>query len=111
MTRRTGPDNATRELVMARDPYCLSCGGTWALVVNHRQNRGMGGSRLLDTPDNLTTACTVCNSAYEDDPKWARGYGWKLRRTDPTTVPVYYFNDGWYVLHADGTRSAVEAVA
>jgi len=30
-----------------RDPYCVHCGETTDLVIHHRKNRGMGGSKVL----------------------------------------------------------------
>lgn len=111
--RKTGPDQKTRELVLERDGHrCLTCGTTWDLTINHRINRGMGGSRLLNSPENLTTACATCNSSYENHPEAARRFGWKaLRGSDLTAIPVRAANLGWYRLDADGGRVAVEAVA
>ena len=43
-------------------PGCLRT----ATVADHRANRGMGGSRALDAPQNLVAACWPCNGRKED---------------------------------------------
>ena len=35
--------------------------------VHHLENRGMGGSRLLDTPDNLIGLCRFCHERAHRD--------------------------------------------
>lgn len=39
---------------------CNLCGAT-ATDIDHIKNRGMGGSKLLDTPDNLQALCRPCH--------------------------------------------------
>ena len=39
---------------------CAFCGAT-AVDIDHIQNRGMGGSKLLDTPENLQALCRKCH--------------------------------------------------
>lgn len=39
---------------------CNYCGAT-ATDVDHVSNRGMGGSKLKDTPDNLQALCRPCH--------------------------------------------------
>ena len=39
---------------------CEICGGK-AVDIDHIKNRGMGGSKLLDTPDNLQALCRKCH--------------------------------------------------
>lgn len=43
-------------------PGCLGEGG----VPDHRANRGMGGSDILDDPRNLILACSICNGRKAD---------------------------------------------
>lgn len=49
--------------------WCLlalpGCTGE-AQTTDHRANRGMGGSTILDDPCNLIPACTLCNGAKAD---------------------------------------------
>lgn len=62
-----------KKAVIDRDGgFCLlaldGCTGE-AQTTDHRANRGMGGSTILDDPCNLIAACTLCNGAKAD------GYG------------------------------------
>jgi len=92
-------------LYLARDLRCVcGCSGREdTLVPQHRISRGMGGSRLLDTPANILVLCSLVNGLIESDAKWAtaaRGYGWKLSRwEDPETTPFYDRGTGtWNLL-------------
>lgn len=55
-----------RRAVFRRDRYrCVICnvsGWTAGLDVHHAQPKGMGGSRLLDDPENLVSLCRPCHS-------------------------------------------------
>jgi len=60
----------TKLAVLARDNYVcviagLNCVGV-ATVVDHRANRGSGGSTVLDAPENLIACCPLCNGGKED---------------------------------------------
>lgn len=97
-----------RDAVYERDgQMCVACGSTSNLTLQHRKNRGMGGSKLLDTPQNLIVLCAVENQLLESDPLFAydgRGKGFKLfSYLEPLDCPVMYW-DGWYGLAEDGTR-------
>lgn len=92
--------------LVARDGYCLHCGETEAVSPNHRINRGMGGSKLLDYPENFVLLCSVLNGQIEADHRWARvaeEYGWKLRSwQNPREIPVYDTLKGeWHLLLSD----------
>jgi hypothetical protein len=78
----------------ARDTHCPHCGvGVPYLVPHHRKNRGMGGSKLLDTPSNILLVCALLNGAMEQQSEVAedaRRFGWKLESwQDPLVVPIY----------------------
>ena len=50
----------------------------------HRVNRGMGGSKVLDRPSNIIVMCSFMNELIERDAEAARlaiHYGWKLRQS------------------------------
>jgi hypothetical protein len=97
-----------RKLVLQRDPHCWHCGADIDLVVHHRINRGMGGSKLLDTPDNLMAVCSRYNGEMESDARvasQARGWGHKLAVWEGTDYPVFdAVGFSWWVLLPDGTR-------
>jgi hypothetical protein len=103
----------TKLAVLARDNYVcviagLNCVGV-ATVVDHRANRGSGGSTVLDAPENLIACCPLCNGGKEDaDGAYraelvARGIRVPKRATNAqtatlaTTTPVLYA-DGWHQL-------------
>ena len=99
--------------VLARDnhrcviagPLCTGAG----TIADHRANRGSGGSKALDIPENLISACPVCNGMKEDAngpyraELLARGIRVQKRATNAQTagrcasVPVLY-SDGWHYL-------------
>jgi len=84
---------------------CCHCGtDDDTLSPNHRQNRGMGGSKLLDRPSNIVLMCSMANGQLESNATFAqmgRDFGWKLvHGQDPTKTPVW-LADGWYLLDDD----------
>ncbi|MGW7090034.1 HNH endonuclease [Streptomyces sp. NPDC054871] len=109
--RRTGPTDVVRQLVHDRDGgRCVRCNTTSNLTIHHRVNRGMGSSReeWINQPHNLLTACTTCNSWFEDHPRESYSHGWKVRRPMlPVEVTVTYPGGAEYVLRPDGSRSRV----
>ena len=95
------------KLVQARDGHCWHCAREDDLVPHHRINRGMGGSKLLDTPDNLMMICGLWNGSIEADAKdavAARGWGHKLAVWESTERPVFDRFGGWWILLPDGTK-------
>lgn len=44
---------------------CEVCGAT-AVDIHHIDSRGMGGSKTVDTIDNLMALCRTCHVAYGD---------------------------------------------
>ena len=101
----------TRAAILARDPHCYHCGQTEDLTVHHRKNRGMGGSKLLDTPDNLMAVCSRYNGEMESVSgvaALARQWGHKLPVWESTGWPVFDVAGGWWFLLEDGSRVRVE---
>lgn len=88
----------------AEGPHCTRFTG---LTIQHRANRGMGGSELRDGLENLLTLCATCNVLLEQDARWAeigRERGWKLFSWEnPARVAVWFAWAGeWRVLDARG---------
>lgn len=100
------------KLVQARDEYCLHCGQKEDLVPHHRINRGMGGSKLLDTPDNLMMVCGRYNGDMESVIRVqssARGWGHKLSVWQSTEMPVFdCVAFRWWFLHSDGSKTMLQ---
>lgn len=93
-------------------PHCLG----EATVADHRVNRGMGGSKALNVPENLIAACTVCNgwkeTAYQLELNALIASGLRIHRaaTVEATLqrcretPVQGLDGEWWFLLPDGTR-------
>jgi hypothetical protein len=96
-----------RKLIFSRDDHCWHCGATEDLVIHHRINRGMGGSKLLDTADNLMAVCGLYNFEMEASAKvgaLARGWGHKLAIWEDLSSPVFDADGfAWWVLLPDGS--------
>jgi hypothetical protein len=98
------------KLVQGRDDHCWHCGVEDDLVPHHRINRGMGGSKLLDTPDNLMMICSRWNGDMEANAAVAaagKGWGHKLSAWESTGAPVFDRVGGWWTLLADGSKVRV----
>lgn len=98
--------------VFDRDGWaCVACGVQSELTLQHRINRGMGGSKLFDGYECLIVLCAGCNTRLEQDADYAelgRRRGWKLprnRRVYPAHEPVFYHGDPrQWLLDEDGER-------
>ena len=102
----------TRRILKMRDAYCWHCGHDDELVIHHRRNRGMGGSRMLDHYTNLILVCSDWNLDMESVHKQAtiaKDWGHKLASWDDFSKPVFDNISGfWYRLEDDGTKSLVD---
>lgn len=50
---------------------CEGCGGKQGAVdCHHLTNRGVGGSKLLDIPQNLAMLCRGCHDRCHKDPEF-----------------------------------------
>lgn len=101
-----------RDRVFERDGgMCAACGTTYGLSLQHRANRGAGGSKKAECFSNYLTLCWEHNARLEGDALFAakgRAYGWKCRRNvlmTPAEQPVWYvYERAWFHLEVDGTR-------
>jgi hypothetical protein len=96
-----------RKLIEGRDDHCYHCGQTEELQIHHRRNKGIGGSKLLDTPDNLMRVCAAWNYGMESDPRvasQARAWNHKLPIWEKENLPVFDRAGGWWYLQPDGTK-------
>jgi hypothetical protein len=96
------------KLVQQRDDHCWHCGVEEDLVPHHVKNRGMGGSKLLDTPDNLLMVCALYNGAMESDltvARQARAWNHKLPIWEKEKLPAFDVAGGWWYLEPDGSKT------
>jgi 5-methylcytosine-specific restriction enzyme A len=108
-TRRpkdTGPDRATREVVLDRDQGCVGCGaGPYGLQLHHRKPRRLGGrtGRDINLVVNLVALCRDCHSTVESQRAWALDLGLLLHEgEDPELIPVLHHQYGVVLLGIDG---------
>lgn len=106
-------DKRMRAKLKLRDPYCLHCGVDTDLVVHHRKNRQMGGSKLLDHYSNLLMVCEEYNFRMESSgsvAEEARTKGHKLSSWADFSEPVYDECIGtWFRLEDNGTKTVVDS--
>ena len=116
-TRDTGPDRATRELVLERDDYsCGWCGRTilgQPYSLQHRRSRGDGGSSVprINAPSNLITLCGSatspggCHLKCKQNYAEAEALGFVVSLNsihDPAEIPVQHAAFGLVLLLDDG---------
>lgn len=88
---------------------CAHCGATEGLSIQHRANKGMGGSKVLERKSNGIILDAIYNSALEqhaDLAEHARRMGWKISRYDnPAEVPYWHHpTQQWWMADDGGTR-------
>lgn len=102
-----------RRKIELRDPHCYHCGETTDLVLHHRKNRQMGGSKLLDRYDNLIRVCQQYNFLMESDAataEHAKELGHKLASWQPFQNPLFDRAAGqWFVLGERGEKTPTDA--
>lgn len=93
-----------------------------ATVADHRANRGMGGSDILDNTVNLIAACGLCNGLKETvsgpllDELKRRGLRLVRAGTNAQTLLyasdsyVQYRSGDWYRLDTTGGRQIIRKV-
>lgn len=95
-----------------RDSWCWHCGQESDLVPHHRANRGFGGSKVLDSLQNVILVCAQYNGAMESDAavaEWARDLGHKLSKFASPAAPVFdVFAKKWYNLDEKGNKYETE---
>lgn len=100
----------SRNAVLERDRHTCIVSGMYPpercsgpLTMQHTVTRGMGGSKLFDTPDLLVTMCNGHNTlatSSADFQSFAKARGWVRDRNsqhDPRLTPTLYA-DGWFAL-------------
>lgn len=79
---------------------------------HHRANRGMGGSKVLDSLQNVILVCSLYNGAMESDANvasQARDNGHKLSKFMSPVAPVFdAWARKWYVLDEKGNKHESE---
>lgn len=114
--RATGFPAVVRQTIIDRDHMaCVRCGravdaGSFGYSLQHRDNRGMGGTRdeRINLPANGIVLCgsgtTECHGWVEDHETEAARCGWVvLSWADPETVPVLTHTGAWVLLSNKGT--------
>lgn len=118
----TGPDRSTRSLVLERDDYRCFCCGTPIIgrdySLQHRDSRGMGGSKnpLKNSPANLITllgsATTECHVRVEGRHTADNVAGYWLKTGQvPADTPVLHWRLGPVLLGHDGSVEPVGRAA
>ena len=114
------------ELVLKRDGEVCQLnlpGCTYrATMADHRANRGMGGSDVLDNTVNLVAACGLCNGLKEtvsgDVLAELKRRGLRLARAGTNAQTLLYASDSyvqyrdgeWYRLDTSGGRQIIRKV-
>jgi hypothetical protein len=101
-------NNSDLRKLRARDSWCWHCGTEQGLVPHHRANRGFGGSKALDTLQNVILVCSEFNGRMESDAavaEWARDLGMKLSKFASPSAPVFdNWAKKWYQLDEKGNK-------
>lgn len=80
--------------------------------MHHRRNRQMGGSKILDRPDNLLMICAAWNVLIESNAEaanQARDWGHKLSSWDGFDRPVFDKTQmKWFCINEKGDKTVTE---
>ena len=110
--KSTGPDAATRELVMSRDNgRCLRCAVRAGEQIHHRKPRGMGGTKdpKINAPENLVWICLSCHEHIERNRATSYASGWLVaRNANPAEQYLITPNHVMLMLLTDGGMEANE---
>ena len=95
--------------IFNRDSWtCYLCAGEFrdgSLVPHHRANRGSGGYKAADVPQNILSLCSQCNGVIESNAVWAeeaRKRGIKISKFDThraAELAVFSPRDSWIYLN------------
>ncbi len=79
--------------------------------IHHRQPRGMGGSRTVESKGSAANGLWIhpgCHMTIELSRARALDKGWLIKQgQDPASTPVRLW-DGWWLLADDGTMARVD---
>ncbi len=104
--------NSDLKKLRERDTWCWECGSESDLVPHHRANRGFGGSKALDTLQNIILVCARFNGEMESDAavaNWARDNGMKLSKFMSPSQPVFdNWQKKWFYLDERGNKHETE---
>ena len=98
-------DSKLKAEIFERDDWkCVRCLRA-ANDVHHRKLRGMGGSELLNTPDNLISVCRKCHSWMHSHPADSYNSGYLVHSWDNPEHIFILTSLGTLTLRADGSRT------
>ena len=104
--------NSDLKKLRDRDHWCWHCGAESDLVPHHRANRGFGGSKVLDTLQNIILVCSEFNGRMESDAsvaEWARELGMKLSKFASPSAPVFdNWAKKWFYLDEKGNKTETD---
>jgi 5-methylcytosine-specific restriction protein A len=92
-----------KKQIFDRDDWkCVRCLGA-ANDVHHRKLRGMGGSKLLNTPSNLISLCRKCHNWTHAHPADSYNAGYLVHSWDNPETIFIITKPGLLTLREDGT--------
>ena len=94
-----------KQQIFDRDDWrCIRCLGA-ANDVHHRKLKGIGGSKLLDTPANLISVCRYCHTWIHAHPSDAYNSGYMVHSWDNPETMFIVTKLGVLTLREDGTAN------
>lgn len=96
-------DSTLKRKIFERDDWkCVRCLGA-AQDIHHRKLRGLGGSKLLNTPANLISLCRRCHDWAHRNPTIAYDAGYLVHSWDDPETVFIITKLGVLTLRDDGT--------